>query len=727
MAGAQSNSQGTPQGTQGNQQQSPNPNGNPLQQLGGQTTYTLEQSLSIIAHNMEQNPNAFRQAVRAPTQSQSRYSNDNKWTFERRHSSPKFGTGNILNDFENGITKGLKDALVGGDFKDKIQGALDIFAKEFGTDIRDLPHKFGQQVGQQLMSKFKNSDLGKSVGKGVAKLGNSALDAISKNFQGGGKFADSIRKAMSSLKAGGSGSGGGGGFLGSILSSGAGSGASAGAGAGASAGAAGAGAGVAGGGMTALAATGWGALIIAIIYTIYKILEPALKSLAEVAKALGQSWNRSEKEREKKIENARKRLEADMEWMAKRPFEILENAAKAWEDAWDNNLRNIGQTQGYDKESVYALYESYAKRLKEDQLESAIPATDIVNKLSQVLSTGLSGVAAEEFAYTATKLGAAIPTQDFFGYAETYASIAANAISQGKSQKEALTLANQELYNFANNLLYSSRELAGGFSTGLKNSTTLFNDAVKIAQSAKSANTTAISGTLTSVSAIIGAVAPDLASGLVDNIVQAAIGGNNSSSIVALRSLAGINAGNTEFLKAMADDPKKVFSTLFTNLASLQTMSPDNYMEVAEGLSEIFGVDKSAFARVDFNYLAKAIDNMNTASGSLSDNLNLLASGETTTSEEQLKNREIAKIIVDEGLAYVIDSEAGRMVQQHMWDEQMKNEMMSNEYAVNLQGRALELLESLKKVVVNILDFFNPAGFISKGIDGILTDRKSVV
>lgn len=712
---------------QGNTQQNADPSGNPLRQIGG-NKYTLEQSLDVIAHIMEQNPNALNQLFKAPTQSQSNFSK-NKWTIEERHSKPKYKSkGNLLDDFEAGIKDQLLDSLAGGSFKKSMQKSLDVFAKEFGMDIRDLPHEFGKKVGKQLFDKVSNSDLGKSLGKGISNLGDSMLNSISKNFQGGEKFADSLKKAASSFFDKSGSSGGGTDFLTKLMSSGGGKAGSTvattsmatGATTGATTGAATAGAGAAGGGMTALAATGWGALIIAILYTIYKILEPALKSLAEIVKSLGKSFVREEDMRKRRIENARKRLEADMEWMAKRPFEILENAAKAWEDTWDSNLRKIGQTQGYDKSSVYALYEGYADRLRAEGLDAVVNATDIIDKLSSVLDSGLSGLAAEEFAYTATKLNAAIPTQDFFGYVDTYSSIAANAIAQGKSQTEALAEANAQLEQFASNLLYSSRELSGGFSTGLKNGASLFKDAVQIAQSAKTNNAAAISGTLTSVSAIIGAVAPDLADSLVSNVVQAAIGGN-SNTIVALRSLAGINAGNTEFLREMAEDPKSVFSKLFTTLAELQNMSPDNYMEVAEGLADVFGIDKAAFARVDFNYLAQAISAMNVNNSSLSDNLELLVSGQTTTSEEQLKAQEINRVILDEGLAYVIDSEAGRMIQQHMWEEQIANEMASNEYAVSLQGRALELLESIKKVAVNLLDFFNPAGFVQKGIDGILT------
>ena len=145
------------------------------------------------------------------------------------------------------------------------------------------------------------------------------------------------------------------------------------------------------------------------------------------------------------------------------------------------------------------------------------------------------------------------PTEDFFQYSSTYASLAANAIKNGKSETEAISYATSELENFASNLLYSSRQLAGGFSTGLKNASSLFEEAVKITTAAKQGDAGQLSSVLTAVSAVTGAIAPDLASSMTDAIVKAATGGN-SSQIVALRSLAGINAGNTEFLKALVNN-----------------------------------------------------------------------------------------------------------------------------------------------------------------------------
>ena len=698
---------------QNNSQQNLNGSEDPLKVIRytGDTQKDIDITLKAILGILQNNPDVMKLGRNAPTESQSNYAKD-KWKFSRggdEYDPRRYtGRGNILQDFENGIKQQLMDSLAGGSFKKGIQGAMATFTEKFGMDIRNLPGEVGKELTKNALKAFGDSSLGKAVKSNAAKLGNKALDTIFKNMKGGDAlkagFKDVVGSFFSSAKGGTAVAAG---SQGMALSAGGGAGTTA-----------------LGGQLVSGIAKGaakfgpWGLLIAGIIITAVKVLGPTIKGFVELVKAAGKSFNRDADMRKKRMENAQKRLEADMNWMAEQPFKILEEAAKRWEDTWDANLSKVGQTQGYDKSSVYALYEGYAERLREDNLASVISATDVADKLASVLETGLSGAVAEEFAYIATKLNAAIPTQDFFGYADVYASIAANAISQGKSQAEALNYANSQLEQFASNLLYSSRELAGGFSTGLKNSETLFKDAVQIAQAAKTYNASDISGTLTSVSAIIGAVAPDLADSLVQNVVEAAVGGNGST-LVALRSLANINAGNTEFLKAMAEDPKSVFATLFTNLANMQNMSPDNYMEVAEGLAEVFGIDKGAFARVDFNYLASAIESMSINNQSLADNMALLESGQTTTSAEQLKAQEINRIILDEGLAYIIDSEAGRMVQEHMWDEQRTNALMENEYAVSIQGAALQFLEGIRKSMTTLLNFLNPMGFVNKGIASI--------
>lgn len=430
-------------------------------------------------------------------------------------------------------------------------------------------------------------------------------------------------------------------------------------------------------------------------------LDKLKENFSKFMGSLMDTINRQNETNSKMVENANERMLADIKSMVEEPFNILRDAAQALYDAWDNNIRTINQTQGYTKADLQDLIASYAQRLREDGLASVVSSADITTNLEKVLQSGLSGAAAEEFSYIATVLNAAIPTQDFFNYASTYAQLAATAMQNGKSQTEAIEYANKQLEAFANDILYASRELTGGFTTGLQNAGELLTKSVQIAQASKTGDASSIAGVLTSISAVIGSIAPDLANTLVDAVVNTAIGGN-SSQLVALRSLAGVNASNTEFLKKLADDPKTLFADLFAGLAKMQGMSEEAYMEVAEGLSTVFGLPMDALARVDFNYLAQQIRNMNEASGSLQENLSLLGSGQSTTSAEILRMQQINEYMINEGLAYVLDNAVAREIQNHMWDEQIAAELMENEYAVNLKGSALEVLESGKNILNTI-------------------------
>ena len=288
------------------------------------------------------------------------------------------------------------------------------------------------------------------------------------------------------------------------------------------------------------------------------------------------------------------------------------------------------------------------------------------------------------------------------------------------TNSEAIAYANSQLEQFAGNILYASREISGGFTTGLKDAQTLFKQSAQIAQASKTNNAAGIGGVMAAVSAVVGAIAPDLATSMTDVIYKAAVGGN-ASEIVALRSLAGINASNTEFLKQLSSNPQSVFANLFTELGKRQNMSNDAFMEVAEGLADVFGVSMDAFARIDFNQLASAISQMNTTNTALSENMALLVSGETTTNAEMLKMQQINKYIIDEGLAYVLDNEAARAIQEHMWDEQRDRELMENTYGVEIEGAALKFLEGLANTVDNILGFINPFKILSKGVDLVAT------
>lgn len=562
----------------------------------------------------------------------------------------------------------------------------------------------------------KNDELFGNSDKGISSVSDIAEDALKDKFGVGNIVDDSLSSITTKMSQFGSVSEGAAGMIGGLK------------------GAAG----------TALGALGKVVPQMLAVYAATKALEvgiwavkkyfqmfsdqfkPAIEGLKQFGETLKSTANRTHDEQDQMLENAQKRLEEDAKTMVETPFKILEDAAQKLYDTWDTNIREINQTQGYNKEDLQSLIGSYAQRLRDENLSSVVSSADITENLTKVLESGLSGQVAEEFAYLATKLNAAIPTQDFFQYADAYASLAATAIQNGQSEAEAINYANTQLEAFANNILYASRQISGGFSTGLKNANELFEQSVKIAQTGRSTNVTEISGVMASVSAIVGAVAPDLASSITDMIYNAATGGN-TSQIVALRSLAGINASNTEFLREFTQNPKAVFTELFENLANMQQMSPDNYMEVAEGLADVFGVSMDALARVDFNYLAQAISEMNVNSSSLAENLQLLASGESTTTAEQMRMQQINEYMIDEGLAYVMDNEAARAIQQHMWDEQIANEIMEATYGVELTGSAAEAIQGIKQTVDNIIGFLIPFIGIGRALTNIATTTAEAV
>lgn len=448
-------------------------------------------------------------------------------------------------------------------------------------------------------------------------------------------------------------------------------------------------------------------IAIAAVTVALHVLGPAIEAMGKSLQAAHKAANRYTESRKKAQEQAQKRFEADMESIIKAPFEILEQAAQKVYDAWDSNLRLINGTQGYTKADLQDLLSAYSNQLRSEGLSKVISVTDITDSLAKVLQSGLSGKAAEEFAYQATKLNAEIPSQDFFDYADTYTSIVANQVRLGQSQADALKYANTQIEAFANNLLYADRQLTSGLTTGLSNGKSLFEQSTQIAQANKTYDISDISGVLTSVAAVTGAIAPDLSSSITDAVYKAATGGN-STELVALRSLAETGASNSAFLKALMKDSKSVISTLFSNLSKLQNMSDENSMEVAEALSGLFGLSMDAFSRIDFSYLSDAVASMNTNSNSLDENLKLLKTGETTTSAEQLKMQQINEYLLNEGLSYVLDNETARAVQQHMWDEQLALEMQEATYGIEIKGAALELLEGIRETVDNIINLLNP-------------------
>ena len=688
---------------------------------------------------------------------QSTYKNTRNFRSSRIRSG-RSGSSNIAGQFLDSFEDAILEGFLGADFKDKVKTSVTMFADMLGTDIENLGKTVGDELGKEVVNKIRASKtgqrfentakdkFGKAKDAGIdafkeyvgmddiqwdtffknakskvagAKMGKAAagassasktassamstglqmvdkVDDIGKAVNTAKTVGSTTKAAMSATKALGGLKAAGGAFAKSLLT----------------------------GNVALIAVTAALVALPLILNALENAMKPAIEGFKKFSEEAKRAANRTHESEDKRAENAQERLRQDVETIVREPFEILKDAAQKVYDVWDTQLRMINQTQGYTKEDLQSLMGSYADRLRREGLTSVVSGADITENLSKVLQSGLSGSVAEEFAYIATILQAAIPSQDFFSYADTYASLAATAIQNGKSETEAIQYANEQLTLFASNILYASRQISGGFTTGLQDAEKLFEQSVRIAQTGRTSNVAGISGVMTSIAAIVGSVAPDLATSMTDLVYQAATGGN-SSQIVALRSLAGINASNTEFLRKVATNPQAVFTELFNNLAQMQNMSNDAYMEVAEGLSEVFGVSMDAFARIDFNYLADAISNMSVSNASLSENLDLLKSGESTTSAEQMRMQQINQYMLDEGLAYVMDNQAARAIQQHMWDEQIANELMEATYGVELTGAALEFLKGIKQTVENVLGFLNPFSWIKKATSLVATAVES--
>ena len=741
----------------------------------------LKHIAQVLEDMLKESRSTSQQSVKDRMQSRDDFRSKQTKESSYKNSGSKSGkdgnkSGKFFDELENAFWKQMKDGFVGSDFDDRVKAIMEQFASDIGVSVQDIPKSLGEELGKKATDAIKNNSFikdqmdkvnsqmqqaadafksaySKETGSDWSKYSESmkrSQEARASRTQSGTSFssgssglgediknqakeaaADSIKdKAADTLKDFMSGAG----SKADDVASAAGAAKTAGQAASTAKNVAGTGkvlSGLAAGGKAAVGALSKLALPLALVTTslwaidkvseaLVKSMGPAIEGFNKFKDALGSSFDRANDEAERNLRLANERFQADVESIIREPFEILKDAAQEVYDAWDQNVRLINGTQGYTKSDLQDLLASFSQRLRDEGLSSVVSSVDITESLAKVLESGLSGKAAEEFAYQATVLGAAIPNQDFYNYASTYASIVANATQAGMDQASALEYANEQLQAFASNVLYSSRVLSNGVTTGLQDAQKLFEQATQISQAAGTNNSAQISAVLTAVSSYVGGVAPDLASSLTDAIYKAATGGN-SSEIVALRSLAGINASNTEFLRQLAQDPQAVFSELFQNLGDMQKMSEDNYMEVAEGLSSIFGVSMDAFARIDFNQLATAISNMNTSNASLEENLKLLASGETTTNQEQLRMQQINKYLIDEGLSYVMDNEVARSIQEHMWDEQIKRELIDATYAVELKGSALEFLEGIRHTIDNIMTILNPFKLVGKLVDVVST------
>ena len=79
--------------------------------------------------------------------------------------------------------------------------------------------------------------------------------------------------------------------------------------------------------------------------------------------------------------------------------------------------------------------------------------------------------------------------------------------------------------------------------------------------------------------------------------------------------------------------------------------------------------------------------------------------------------------MIENGLAYVMDNEAAREIQKHMWDEQLAREMQQSTYAVEIRGAVIDLLTGIKNTGLNLLNLFarmvSTTSLITNTVDAI--------
>ena len=310
--------------------------------------------------------------------------------------------------------KGMLEGVLGSSFKDDIKKTLNDMAAQVGMELEDIPSAVGQELGKQITDALKDTKLGKSLNDRINKFKDEALGGASERYTKGvndyfarhGMSPDQGRAATSAASqvrsnpaasvadaakdvASGAVSDAASSVVSSVVGGASASGATTAAVSALGTGASGAGAmlsGVASAAGPLLSVLPQAAAALAALSIGSALLDTIFGDLADSAgeffNSLWNSFNRASTSRQKRIEEANKRIAADIESIVREPFEILKDAAQAVYEAWDANLRVINQTQGYTKSDLQDLMGAYATRLREDNLSSVVSATDITESLA---------------------------------------------------------------------------------------------------------------------------------------------------------------------------------------------------------------------------------------------------------------------------------------------------------------------------------------------------------
>lgn len=459
------------------------------------------------------------------------------------------------------------------------------------------------------------------------------------------------------------------------------------------------------------------ALVDAVFGDLFDSVGEFVGSIGNVVDSLETASKQYKTTSKENLDAQEKRFQQDIETYIKYPFEILEESAEEVRSTWSEVISTINQTQNYTKSDLQDLMSAYSARLQEEGLSSSIGTTDITSKLQSILDAGLSGDVAEEFAYISTVLENAVPTENWDSYAQSYASMVSTFVSQGYSTSAALSAANTQLTTFASNIL-NAKDVSDGLTTSLTNVSDMFDSIVQITQTAGGSDTSSLSSALSITQAIAGQISSSVGNDLVSQIVQAAVGGN-SDELVALRSMAGTGAANTSFLKALYANPNSVLATMFENLSAMIDKSKDNYMEVAYSLADTFGISADALVRIDWDKLVSELRSNSSSTSNINNAVSLLASGESTTNAESQKLAQINEYLLDQGLSYIIDNDAAWQVQQHLWEQEIAEQLTESTFAVSIQESQWELITSFKNLLTDILRAIPGVGLFLGAVDTI--------
>lgn len=279
--------------------------------------------------------------------------------------SNRWNYKNVSTQFKNGFSKALMDSVIDADFKTQITKVFSDFAKDLGVSVKDIPAGVGKVLGEKLIGQVKNTDLGKQFYSGIKNLKNKSIESLKNTYSEGkskyfsksgsssavkdlkGKASELIKPNVASEASTSE-------IVNTAMSA-------------VTTGSVDAGAALAGLSDIAVTLGPYALLLVGGLIALDNAMDaitPAIQGTKKAFEAAEKAANRYNVSQKENVKLAQKRLEDDIKTMVEAPFTILKNAAQELYDSWDNNLRTINATQGYNKEDLQNLIGNFAERLR---------------------------------------------------------------------------------------------------------------------------------------------------------------------------------------------------------------------------------------------------------------------------------------------------------------------------------------------------------------------------